>query len=138
MESEVGITVTLDPIDPSSQYARYFSGQYSAVAQVIGGQVDPSMTIGFNYLGGFSLVKGTPQEAEVTDLAQKALNPTLSEAERAKLYEQVWRIINQNVLDVPICAQGNMWVHTAKVLNGTNIPYTFGGYIDPRYLAISK
>ncbi|WP_305093299.1 ABC transporter substrate-binding protein [Prescottella sp. R16] len=132
--SEVGIEAELDPVPNTQTEPRYIAGDFQTnVANTFGAKVDPAETVSTFVTGAYDLANGSPQ---IGELAAKAANPTLSQAERAPLYTRIWDLTLQEAMFVPICNQTNATVATVKVIGADDMPWTNRGVFDVRHLGM--
>lgn len=134
--TEVGITAELNPVPNSQNEARYMAGDFqSMVANSFSPKVDPAETVDYFLTGPYNLVNDNPRIAE---LAEEASNPSLSEEERAPLYNQIWDLTLQEAMFVPICNQTNATVSTSKVVGAEDMPWVDLGIFDLRHVGMTK
>jgi len=134
--SQAGIDAELNPVPNTQNEPRYIAGDFqSMVANSFSPKVDPAETVNYFLTGPYGLAN---DNAQIKELAVKASNPTLSEEERAPLYNQIWDLTLKEAMFVPICNQTNATVSTAKVTGTAAVPWVNLGIFDIRHVGMTK
>ena len=134
--SQAGIDAELNPVPNTQNEPRYIAGDFqSMVANSFSPKVDPAETVNYFLTGPYGLAN---DNAQIKELAVKASNPTLSEEERAPLYNQIWDLTLKEAMFVPICNQTNATVSTAKVTGTEDMPWVNLGIFDIRHVGMTK
>ncbi|NKV32881.1 peptide ABC transporter substrate-binding protein [Rhodococcus hoagii] len=134
--SQAGIDAELNPVPNTQNEPRYIAGDFqSMVANSFSPKVDPAETVSYYLTGAYGLAG---DNAQIKELAAKAANPTLSQDERAPLYNQIWDLTLKEAMFVPICNQTNATVSTAKVTGTEDMPWVNLGIFDVRHVGIAK
>ena len=117
---KIGIKVEVNAI-PSSQVFQAFTGHdYDAFLSAFVNGPDPadvlksSLIDGYNFLGGLA-DKYRPQQ-------QQALDPSLDQNARAKIYEALSQAIATDVAIAPICVSTTNWLADAKIQGIDQMP----------------
>ncbi|MBM4569088.1 peptide ABC transporter substrate-binding protein [Rhodococcus hoagii] len=133
---QAGFEVELNPVPAPVLEPRFMGGELDAsVSNAFVPKVDPAETVNFSLTGPYGLSNGNPQ---IKELAAKAANPTLSQDERAPLYNQIWDLTLKEAMFVPICNLTNTTVYTSKVVGAKQIPWVNLGTFDLRHVAMTK
>lgn len=134
--SQAGIDAELNPVPNTQNEPRYIAGDFqSMVANSFSPKVDPAETVSYFLTGAYGLAG---DNAQIKELAAKAANPTLSQDERAPLYNQIWDLTLKEAMFVPICNQTNATVSTAKVTGTEDMPWVNLGIFDVRHVGMTK
>ncbi|WP_137723076.1 ABC transporter substrate-binding protein [Prescottella subtropica] len=134
--SQAGIEAELNPVPNTQNEPRYIAGDFqSMVAGSFSPKVDPAETAATFVTGPYDLANGNPQ---ITELVTKAANPTLSQDERAPLYNRIWDLTLQEAMFVPICNQTNVTVSSPKVTGAEDMPWVNLGIFDLRHVGMTK
>ncbi|MGW1062773.1 ABC transporter substrate-binding protein [Micromonospora rubida] len=133
---DAGADVKLVPVPNSEHDARYQAGDFdSMVSNGFNPKIDPAETMATYFLGSYRIAA---DPATVKPLADQAANPTLPEAERAKIYQQIWEKVLQEAWFIPICRQTHAIISSPKVINAEGLPWANLGYMDLRSVAMVK
>ncbi|WP_405097394.1 ABC transporter substrate-binding protein [Micromonospora sp. NBC_01412] len=133
---DAGADVKLVPVPNSEHDARYQAGDFdSMVSNGFNPKIDPAETMATYFLGSYRIAA---DPAAVKPLADQAANPTLPEAERAKIYQQIWEKVLQEAWFIPICRQTHAIISSPKVINAEGLPWANLGYMDLRSVAMVK
>lgn len=139
--SKVGITVTLDPVS-SPNDPRVRQGNAQAFVASWGGSADPDGNLALLLdvaQQRLAPAMGTDQQAQIAKLRADAVDPRLSTADRAKIYEQVWKLVYQQAMLVNVCQLSVGWVHSPKVKNADDPALArFIAGADFRYAYVTK
>lgn len=134
--SQAGIDAELNPVPNTQNEPRYIAGDFqSMVANSFSPKVDPAETVNTFLTGPYDLANGN---AQIKELAAKAANPTLSQDERAPLYNEIWDLTLNEAMFVPICNQTNATVATTKVTDIKDMPWVNLGIFDVRHVGMTK
>jgi peptide/nickel transport system substrate-binding protein len=140
MLSKVGIKMNIQPV-ASTAVPALRQGTADASISAWGSAVDASQAVTFIFNPGDSRLfpaVGSPVEKQLETLRYHALDPTLSEAKRGQIYQQIWKIVYDQALVVNECQLGRIWLHRTNILNADHPPYTFySNGIDMRYFAVA-
>lgn len=133
---EAGIDADLNPVPNTQNEPRYIAGDFaSMVANSFGPKVDPAETVNTYLLGAYDLANGNPQ---IKSLAAQAADPTLTQENRAPLYQQIWDLTLKEAMFVPICNQTNAAIFTNKVVGAEDVPWADLGVFDVRHVGMTK
>ncbi|WP_435278696.1 ABC transporter substrate-binding protein [Rhodococcus yananensis] len=129
-----GITAELNPVPNTQNEPRYIAGDFqSMVSNSLSPKVDPAETVDQFVTGAYDFANDNPQIAE---LAEQAADPSLSQDERAPLYQQIWDLTLQEAMFVPICNQTNASVSDGTVAGLEDMPWVDLGIFDVRHVGI--
>jgi peptide/nickel transport system substrate-binding protein len=101
MLEQAGFKVTATPLPQSDVDPLFRNGQKDAYQASISASGDPANIVNNELLGGFKLYNDT--DGSLKTLADQAVNPKLSQAERAKLYDQIWTKAAGQYVEINIC-----------------------------------
>lgn len=134
--SKLGVTMNIKPLPQADVATQTAQRSYDASVALITSAADPGLTVSQNFLLPGGIDAAGDDSTELAALAGQALSPSLSQDDRAKLYQQANQLIADKVWTVPLCNISTPWLATSKVqgLDTMNWIPNF----DPRYLAISK
>src|SRR5439155_410674 len=91
--AQAGIRAKLVPTTQADLGPQFRAGSIDIMAAATGVQPDPSGMLGVYFLGGDKLVPDA-DAASFKALADKALDPRLTAANRAAAYKPVWKAIS--------------------------------------------
>jgi peptide/nickel transport system substrate-binding protein len=113
----VGIKASIATAPQADTAASIFRGERDSYAGIVQAHPDPSATVDEIFLTRFKVVPSVPAADfnQVKDLAGKALDPRLSQAQRAEMYRQIWRMNAERAFVIPICFTEHYWVMNPKV-----------------------
>lgn len=132
----VGLDAELEPVPIAQSEPRYLAGELqSMVTNSFRPMFDPAESVDTFVTGAYNFGNDNP---EITDLSEKAEDPSLSQDERAKLYKQIWSKTLEEALFVPICHQANATIANDKVVGVQDIPWVNLGIFDVRTAAMVK
>lgn len=135
--ADVGITLNVTPVETSEVTARYSSKSEDSVLQSRAADASPAQTVVRNYLSP-RYFPGTTPPALAAAL-KPAFDPTITEQERTAALEDASRIVNQQSLDVPVCAIPTQMSYTDKVIGADSMGVAhYAGVIDIRTLGLTK
>lgn len=123
----VGLDVSLTPTDAASDVAPWVGGKGDGFVYVTGSFVDPSQLIAFAYTDRVQAVPQAERDA-VRARAAAALDPKLSQDERAKLYQALLADLHKDFYMVPICTNEQGWAHAANVVGTDTQPMSPFGF----------
>ena len=130
MLQDAGFKVTTTPLPQSDVDPLFRSGQKDGYQASISASGDPASIVNNELLGGFKLYNDT--DGSLKTLADQAVNPKLSQAERAKLYDQIWTKAAEQYVEINICNTRQYAVYN-KNLQGVDADAAdLGGTPDPR------
>lgn len=118
---EVGIEVELAPLQYPSNEEAFANGTADAILSTTTTAADPSGTLALWATAGIEGASSFMDE--VASIGEQALNPTLSQADRAELYFAIWRLMDEQVGWIPVVAPQQLWVrndHVAPVADSTS------------------
>jgi peptide/nickel transport system substrate-binding protein len=140
---EVGIKATITAAPTADATGSFFRGERDAFANIMQALPDPSSTLDEIFLNRFKVVPSVPAADYklVKDLAEKALNPRLKQAQRAEMYAQIWRLNAERAFVVPICFTEHYWLTSGKV-GGAEVVLSVaavqGATTDWRYVYVNQ
>ncbi|MBW8827094.1 MAG: hypothetical protein JF603_12225 [Acidobacteria bacterium] len=136
MLGDYGINVKLQPVAGGDLSFR--DGQADASISTLSpnGGLDPSTLINQFYLGVFNMLPDP--DGSVAKATAAASDPTISQAQAAKLYDGIFQKIADASVTVNLCNTHQVWFQKGKVANLNDFGLTFGGRVDPRYLYVKK
>lgn len=133
-----GIDATLSPVPNSENEPRFIAGDFELmVANSFSPQIDPAQSVRTYLVDTYKLAT-EPRRSEIKGTAAKAGDPNLPQADRARLYANIWETVLQEVWFIPICQLTNGVIFNDKVLSADNIPWTNTGVWDLRYVAKTR
>ncbi|MBW8825723.1 MAG: hypothetical protein JF603_05145 [Acidobacteria bacterium] len=100
------------------------------------GGLEPSTLINQFYLGVYKLLPDA--DGSIAKAAADAADPTLTQAQAAKLYDGIWQKAADAAVIIPLCNTHQVWLQKGKVANLKDFGLTFSGRVDPRYLYVEK
>lgn len=137
--AEVGIEAELNPVPVTESNARFQAGEFeSLVTASFAPQADPAATVDVYLTGGFQLARSEEDKKRVREIADAGADPTLSQDERAEIYQEVFATALDEAWFIPVCNITTGIVHSPLVMNIDNIPWATQGLQDLRYIAVSK
>jgi peptide/nickel transport system substrate-binding protein len=134
--AEVGITVELNPLPSSDADASFRQGRSVAYVGSLAAVADPSQLLTSTYLGGYNAA--ATLRDQITPLADRADDPTKSQEERGELYGEIWTAVAEQATLVNICATKQDWAYQPTVVNVPDMPWTWAGNFDARYLGVTE
>jgi peptide/nickel transport system substrate-binding protein len=139
--AKVGIKMDIAPVTGSSA-PPLVQGIAQASVTSMGNAIDPSVAVSqlFNLSDGrLAPGLGSNVESQLQTLRFHALDPTLSDVRRGKVYQKIWKLMYDQAITVPLCRLGLVWAYRNNILNADYIPYvlpySFGN--DLRYVTIA-
>jgi peptide/nickel transport system substrate-binding protein len=134
---DYGINAKFQLLPPSGD-TTFNDGQADAQVTTMNGQVEPSNIINSYYLGGPKLA--SDPDGSLAKAVAAASDPTISQAAAAKLYDDVFVKLAQQSVAFPICNTHQEWMYKSdkKPANISDLPFSFSGSVDPRYLYVRK
>jgi peptide/nickel transport system substrate-binding protein len=101
MLQAAGFKVTATSVPQADVDPMFRGGQKDAYQSSISASGDPANIVNNEFLGGFKLYNDADGSLKV--LADQAVNPKLSQDERAALYDQIWTKAAQQFVEISIC-----------------------------------
>ena len=128
MLGEIGITVTVTPLEPTELLSRFAGGDSDMYFTTFPGAVDPAKTVASIWAPEASLNPGNYANADVQRLALDALS-VIDQADRAPIYAELSAAAAADYFHIPVCSPSTVWA-----LNDSlgNFQPTIGGSIDFR------
>jgi peptide/nickel transport system substrate-binding protein len=136
MLGDYGINVKLQPVAGGDLSFR--DGQADAFVSTVSpnGGLEPSTLVNQYYIGIYNLLPDS--DGAVAKAAAAASDPTISQAQAAKLYDGIWQKAADAAVVIPLCNTHQVWFQKGKVANLNDLGLTFSGRVDPRYLYVKK
>lgn len=132
--SQVGFNATLNPAPITQTEPRFIAGDFEAmVTNSFSPKIDPEETVETYITGAYGFGNGN---AEIAAKAKQAADPTLAQDDRAALYKEIWAMVLDEALFVPICHQTNATIYSDKVVDAENMPWANTGTFDIRTVAM--
>jgi ABC-type transport system substrate-binding protein len=135
MLEDVGISTSVDVVEPQVGVATFKEGDYDLTALLPGGAPDPQMSLEAWYLGGASLGPIEPATQRAFDQASQA---SLGSDERDQGFRAVAQELAVTPLNATICMQTSVFVFSPEVdgVMEQSMPYMQVGY-DLARLAVT-
>ncbi|WP_029136408.1 ABC transporter substrate-binding protein [Nakamurella lactea] len=134
--TKVGIQATLNPVPNSENEPRFIAGDFELmVATSWSPKIDPAQTVDTYLLDTYKLAS---DPSLIKADAAKAADPTLSQEQRAPLYQNIWKTALEQNWYIPLCNQTSATIYNDKVLNAEAIPWANIGIWDLRNIAVKK
>lgn len=134
--STSGFDAELNPVPLNQLEPRYIAGEFDQmVANSFTPKVDPAETVNFYLVNNFKFAADDP---EILGMIEQAADPTMSENNRAELYQKISAKTLEKALWVPICNQTNATLSSNKVVGADDVPWVNVGIYDLRHLAMTK
>ncbi len=140
---DIGLNVTLVPQATSTAASLAFErGDFDAYQAAIVPSADPATTLNDIYYDtGTSKTITDPAALKRTrDIAARALDPTLDDAERGVIYRGVFKTLSEELWTIPIVRTYQTWAYTNKSnLRGIeDMGWIWSGVFDARTLWVAK
>ena len=133
---EIGVDLEIIEQDALQVNATWMKGQNDSYLQTRVAGPTPVMTLKSNYVDGLTFPGTLPPE--VTEAFQPALAPTVTDTERTEALQATSSVINEQALDVFICAVPTMVAYDGTVIGADKMGYAnYQGIIDLRYVGVS-
>jgi peptide/nickel transport system substrate-binding protein len=136
--SKVGIQLQMQIVPQLAADARVRAGSVPAVFNAWGNTLDPDGSVALLYNlpdARDAVAVGSPVEQQLQTLRFHALDPRLSETQRGKVYQAIWKLMYDQALVVSTCQVGNVWLHTKNLQNADTPLFTVPGLgLDVRYV----
>lgn len=129
MLRQVGINLRLNPVQAGT-VPEMIDGTAQSVISTYGEVTHPSHLLDvLNNLGNrrLAVLSGSPIEAEVGQIAERALNPALSQQEQGSLWASVWQKIYDEALTVVFCQFDDIWPTTNRLRSSEFETYPANG-----------
>lgn len=134
--TKVGIQATLNPVPNTENEPRFIAGDFEMmVATSWSPKIDPAQTVDTYLLETYKLAT---DPSLIKDKAAKAADPTLSQEERAPLYQDIWKTALEQNWYIPLCNQTSATISNDKVLGADTVPWANIGIWDLRGIAMKK
>lgn len=131
---DVGIKVNLQSIPFEQIDDTFRRGELDALVVNAPPQSDPASTLSYYVTDGFKAARG---HGDVLDaLAAEAADPAQSQEERAEKYFDIWRIMADENMWVPIVRGQQVWVRNEDIANVPTLPWVRSGF--PDYSNVAK
>ena len=134
--ANVGITVNLTPQEAAGVFPRLTSGESQVLLNSIVPGPDPVDVLDRFFVGGVKLARGT-LEAEVRAAAAPGRDVSATQEKRAAIYKDVFKLIADNYVYVPLCKSPSAWAWTKPVVGFENIPSSRWGIPDFSTLGVT-
>ncbi|SHL08164.1 peptide/nickel transport system substrate-binding protein [Pseudonocardia thermophila] len=134
--AQAGITVDLMPLPSAEAFTGFREGRYPAYLTTVTASAEPSQLMDTQFLGGYNAADAIRDV--VTPIAEQADKPGLSREERAKLYGQIWAEVNKATTLIPIISNKVAWAYSPKVHGVDEMPWSWSGGFELRYLTVTR
>jgi peptide/nickel transport system substrate-binding protein len=134
---EVGVTLNVQPSDAVESATRYASKAEDAHIQVRISDPTSMQSLARNFTNP-RLFPGTTPPAFITALAP-AYNPSATDEERTKALQAASSVVDEDALDVFVCAVPTQFAYTNKVIgvDSQGVAH-YSGLFDVRYLGMAR
>lgn len=134
---EVGVTLNVQPADMIEVISRYASKGQESMMQVRVSDPSSAQSLARNFANARQFPGTTPPEF-LSALAP-AYDPNSSSEEVTAALEKASSVVNEQALDVFICAVSTQFAYSGKVIGANSMGVAhFAGVPDLRYVGISK
>jgi peptide/nickel transport system substrate-binding protein len=134
---EVGVTLNVQPSDVIEAITRYAQKGQDSMVQVRVSDPSSAQSLARNYVNPRQFPGTTPPEL-VSALAP-AYDPSTSAKDVTVALEKASSVVNEQALDVFICAVGTQFAYSDKVIGANSMGVShYAGYPDLRYVGLSK
>ncbi len=136
----IGVNVNVTTAAVSVITSDFTQGKYDAYVQVNAGQGYPTLWFTRYITPGAVIYKvaGGPEGAAFETLVKSANDPTLSDSEAQKLWNEINDTFAQNAWSIPICYDTRYWIFPKDVKGVANMSYVWAVGWEPRYLTRTK
>jgi ABC-type transport system substrate-binding protein len=135
---EIGVTVTVTPIDINQLETKYRAGELDAIVGAAGGQADPTIQMALIYRDQYAGLPPAELETFNTMLAEVNSQP-LGSAERQAKLEELNRWTLEPAWAFPVYRQINVWAARDRIVGVGNMAWSFTGTtFDATYWAVKK
>ncbi len=131
---EVGIKVNLKSIPFAQIDDMYRRGELDAQVINASPAPDPAGTMAYYVTAGFQAARGHGDVLDV--LEAEAADPVKTVEERGAKYHEIWKIMAESDMWVPVLWGEQVWVRSDKIANVPNLPWVRSGF--PSYRDIAK
>ncbi|MFS3128326.1 ABC transporter substrate-binding protein [Nocardioides sp. Bht2] len=131
---KVGIKVNLQSIPFAQIDDMYRRGELDAQVINASPAPDPASTMDYYVTSGFNAARGHGDL--FGNLVAEAADPTKSIEERGAKYHEIWNVMAENDVWVPVLWGEQVWVRNDKIANVPNLPWVRSGF--PSYRDIGK
>jgi peptide/nickel transport system substrate-binding protein len=131
---EIGVKVTVSPMSTGDAITAFREGRADALLYNITAQAHPEIIFKEYFTAGYNV---TPEadKASTRALLAKAVGPSLSADEQAKMFQEATVTVSKQATALPICWATQLWMANPRVLNLNSVPKV-GTARDFRFLAI--
>lgn len=133
---DVGMDVTLATDTRAPGGPTFAHGDFDAQQGAFVGSSDPAQLVNDLYFGNINLVPEAERAPYQPLLAQLG-DPTKSQDQRAKVFDQVAQMLDQGAYSIPVCYGSQVWLTNGSVGNLDTMPGTDIGLVDVRYLYVT-
>lgn len=130
----VGIKVNLQSIPFEQIDDTFRRGELDGLVVNASPQSDPASTLSYYVTDGFKAARGHGDALDV--LEAEAANPALSQEARAAKYFEIWQIMAEENMWVPIVRGNQVWVRNDKIANVPALQWVRSGF--PYYGNVAK
>ncbi|MGE3619026.1 MAG: ABC transporter substrate-binding protein [Acidimicrobiia bacterium] len=124
MLEQVGISVTVKPVPAIEVFPRFAAGESQAVVLGIVPGGDPNTIVADFIVGGLKLARGDdPGTRRVAELARAGVDPTLSQDERAEVYDELLTIVSEEAWYAPVCRAQYLFAHSDALVGADSGMY---------------
>lgn len=134
--AEQGITVELMPLPSAEANSGYREGRYPAYLSTILSAADPSQLINTTLLAGLNGAEAVRDQ--ITPIVDAANQPGLTQEQRAEQYGEVWTAIAESNAVIPVITNNVAWAYSPKLTGVDDLPWSWGGGFDVRYVAVTE
>jgi peptide/nickel transport system substrate-binding protein len=134
--NDAGMDVTLAVDTRAPGGPTFAKGDFDAQQGAFVGSSDPAQLVDDLYFGNINLVPEADRAPYQPLLAQLG-DPTTSQEQRAKVFDQMAQMLYQGAYSVPVCYGSQVWLTDGSVGNLATMPGTDIGLVDVRYLYVA-
>jgi peptide/nickel transport system substrate-binding protein len=134
---DVGMDVDLAVDTRAPGGPTFAKGDFDAQQGAFVISTDPAQLLNDLYFANVNLVPQADRAPYEPLLAQIG-DPTLTPADRAKVFDQIAQMLSAGAYSVPVCYGSQVWLTDGTVGNLHDMPGTDMGLVDVRYLYIAK
>jgi peptide/nickel transport system substrate-binding protein len=131
---EIGVTVTVSPMATGDAITAFREGRVDALFYNTSAQAHPVITLLEYFVAGYGVTPDA-DKAAVKAVIAKAIGPTTSPDDQAKLLQDVAKMAGEHATALPICWSPQLWTANLRVLNLNSVPKV-GTARDFRFLAV--
>jgi peptide/nickel transport system substrate-binding protein len=136
MLQAAGFKVTTTPFPQSDVDPLFRGGQKDAYQSSITASGDPATIVNNEFLGGFKLYNDA--DGSLKTMAAAAVNPKLTQAQRATMYDDIWTKVSQQFVEINICNTRQFALYNKSIQGVAQMPLIWAGLQVPSGLTKKK